>query len=130
MSSIRIPQLLIALARSAGTAPLAAQDAVPDSATIAAGKTLFEGRGLCYSCHGKNGEGVLGPTTRLDGRKEWLHSDGTLAGVIAIITSGVSGDSSVSGSVMPPRGGARLTPQQIEQIAAYVLTLHRRKPAP
>jgi mono/diheme cytochrome c family protein len=113
--------------------PIVAQQAAPqqapDSATVAAGKQLFEGRGLCYSCHGVNGEGLLGPTTRLDGGKAWLHHDGSLAGIAALIKTGVDGDKSKSGNIMPPLGGARLSDQQVEQVAAYIWTLHRRKPA-
>jgi mono/diheme cytochrome c family protein len=109
------------------TSPLAAQEAVPDSATIARGKAIFEGRGLCATCHGSKGEGILGPTLRLDaGKREWLHSDGTLAGIIAVIKSGIDGDKSKSGHVMPPLGGARLNDQQVAQVAAYVQALHRR----
>lgn len=100
----------------------------PDSATVAAGKQIYEGRGLCQTCHGRNGEGMLGPTTRLDAQKKWLHQDGSLQGIIAVITSGVSADKSASGTVMPPRGGTRLTDLQVRQVAAYVQTLHRRKP--
>jgi mono/diheme cytochrome c family protein len=102
----------------------------PDSATVAAGKQLFEGRGLCFSCHGVDGEGVLGPTTRLDGGKEWLHHDGSLTGIATLIKTGVDGDKSKSGNIMPPLGGAGLNDRQVAQVAAYVWTLHRRKPAP
>lgn len=108
-------------------APLAAQEAAPDSATIARGKAIFEGRGLCYSCHGKNGEGMLGPTTQLNaGKAEWLHSDGSVAGILAVVKSGIDGGKSKSGQVMPPLGGARLNDDQAAQVAAYVWALHRK----
>ncbi len=107
-----------------------AQAAVPDSATVAAGKRIFEGRGVCFSCHGMNGEGMLGPTTVLNAAKtKWLHHDGTLEGIIALIKTGVDAEHSVSGQVMAPRAGVRLTDAQVAQVAAYVLTLHRRKPS-
>lgn len=109
--------------------PMRAQQAppsqAPDAAAVAAGKVIFEGRGLCYSCHGVKGEGMLGPTTRLDSAKTWLHHDGTLAGIAALIKGGVDGNKSKSGQEMPPRGGARLTDEQVAQVAAYVWTLHR-----
>lgn len=114
---------LIALA----AAPLAAQETAPDSATIARGKAIFEGRGLCYSCHGRNGEGVLGPTTQLNaGKTEWLHHDGSVAGILAVIKAGIEGGKSKSGQVMPPLGGARLSDEQAAQVAAYVWALHRK----
>jgi mono/diheme cytochrome c family protein len=109
-------------------APLSAQQ-TPDSSAVAAGKVIYEGRGLCFSCHGLKGEGMLGPTTRLDSTKTWLHHDGTVAGIAALVKSGVDGNTSKSGQEMPPAGGARLTDQQLSQVAAYVWTLHRGKRA-
>jgi mono/diheme cytochrome c family protein len=128
----RASRMLVASLVCAVT-PIVAQQVAPpqapDSTTVAAGKEIFEGRGLCFSCHGVNGEGMLGPTTRLDGGKAWLHQDGTLAAIVALIKTGVDGDKSKSGNIMPPLGGARLNDRQVEQVAAYVWTLHRRKPA-
>ena len=113
-------------------ATIRAQDAAaPDSATVAAGRQLFEGRGLCATCHGIAGEGMLGPTTTLHaGKTKWLHHDGSLEGVVAVIPAGVGADHSTSGQVMPPRGGSRLTDAQVRQVAAYVLHLHRKPLAP
>jgi mono/diheme cytochrome c family protein len=130
--------LFVGLALLFATLPLAAQRASadssraePDSATVAAGKALFEGRALCASCHGLHGEGMLGPTTQLNaGKPKWLHHDGSLAGIISVITHGVDADHSESGQVMPPRGGARLTDAQIRQVAAYVRQLHTQAPPP
>jgi mono/diheme cytochrome c family protein len=48
--------------------PLAAQDtaslsAAVDSASIAAGRVLYQGRGRCVPCHGERAEGTLdGPS--------------------------------------------------------------------
>lgn len=124
-----IARLTAALAIAA--LPLASasgqQPEPPDSATIAAGKALYEGRGLCQTCHGRNGEGVLGPTTRLDAGKKWLHHDGSLQAIAALIIAGIDENKSSSGIVMPPRGGSRLTDEQVRQVAAYVQVLHRRK---
>lgn len=127
MTLFTIPLALLTVA----VAPLAAQDTLPalDSAKVKAGKAIFEGRGLCFSCHGMSGEGVLGPTTRLNATKEsWLHHNGTLAGVIALIKSGVDEQKSKSGQIMPPLGGAKLNDAQVEQVASYVLHLHRQRP--
>ncbi|MGH7594524.1 MAG: c-type cytochrome [Gemmatimonadales bacterium] len=89
------------------------------------GRALFEGKGLCFSCHGKDGAGVLGPSTRLAGRA-LVHTKATLADVAALIKSGVDSAHSVSGQVMPPRGGSRLTDAQVDAVAQYVLELQRR----
>jgi mono/diheme cytochrome c family protein len=126
MMTRRLLVLLVLVA----PAPLLAQEAVPDSAAVAAGKAIYEGRGLCYSCHGLKGEGMLGPTTRLDSTKTWLHHDGSLRAIAALIKSGVDGNKSKSGQEMPPGGGARLNDEQIAQVAAYVWTLHRGKRSP
>lgn len=126
------PRWTLPLAVALCATPVAAQQpSPPDSATIAAGKAIYEGRGLCYSCHGMNGEGMLGPTTRLNGGKaDWLHHDGSLAGLVAVIRSGIDGDKSKSGNIMPPLGGARLNDRQVQQVAAYVWSLHRHAPTP
>jgi mono/diheme cytochrome c family protein len=104
--------------------PLCAQAQAPDStgAVLARGKRLFEGRGLCFSCHGKAGEGVLGPTTALAEGK-WIHTKGERANIIALIKTGVDATQSKSGIVMPPRGGSRLSDAEVEAVASYVITL-------
>lgn len=118
----------LAMVPATGSAQTAA---APDSAIVRAGKTLYEGRGLCASCHGKNGEGILGPTLRLNaGKKAWLHTDGSLRSIVVLIKSGLEPSVTESGITMPARGGARLTDEQVEQVAAYVVHLHQSAPAP
>jgi mono/diheme cytochrome c family protein len=99
---------------------------VPAGATAAMvdeGRTLFRGQGLCFTCHGQNGEGVqnLGPAL---GDAEWLHSDGSFEAIVNQINTGVPAAQSRSGTVMPPKGGAAtLTDDQVRAIAAYVYSL-------
>ena len=93
---------------------------------LARGRALFEGKGLCFSCHGKNGEGLLGPSTRLAGRP-LVHTKPTLADVAAMIKAGIDSAHSASGQVMPPRGGSRLSDSDIDAISQYVLDLSARK---
>ena len=111
-------------------APATARSQAPaDSAAIAAGQRLFEGRGLCATCHGKQGEGLLGPTLRLNTSKDgWLHTDGSREAIVTLIKNGLDASVTKSGISMPPRGGGRITDAQVEQVAAYVLVLHRKKP--
>jgi len=92
----------------------------------ARGRLLFEGKGLCFSCHGKNGEGVLGPNTRLAGRP-LVHAKPTVAAVAALIKSGVDSAHSTSGQAMPPRGGSRLSDADVDAVAQYVLELQTGK---
>jgi mono/diheme cytochrome c family protein len=109
-----------------GAAPVAAQgsNATGDTAVIALGRKLFDGKGLCFSCHGKDGEGVLGPTTRLAGRK-LVHTNATASAIAGLIKAGVDSAHSTSGQVMPPKGGSRLSDGEIEAVAVYVIELQQ-----
>lgn len=123
------PVPLILILAVLGVPAAAQQPATPDSATVAAGKKIFEGAGLCFSCHGMQGEGMLGPATALNATKaKWLHHDGSWTGVIKVVTGGVDPATSASGQIMPPRGGSSISDEQVRQVAAYVLTLHRSRP--
>jgi cytochrome c5 len=64
---------------SDGATPDGAAQELPAGVTaamVAEGKTVFEGAGICTSCHGPAGEGVpnLGANLADD---EWVHSDGS-----------------------------------------------------
>jgi mono/diheme cytochrome c family protein len=89
---------------------------------IAEGENLFKGAGLCGACHGASGKGIpnLGADLTDD---EWLHSDGSFAGILKSIVEGVSSDKSSSGTVMPPKGGSALSDEQLEAVTAYVWSL-------
>jgi mono/diheme cytochrome c family protein len=116
-------------ASPAVTSAAAAQTAtVGDSVSerAARGRVLFQGKGLCFSCHGKDGEGMLGPTTRLAGRP-LVHAKPTLAAIAELIKSGVDSAHSTSGQVMPARGGSRLSDADVDAVAQYVLELETRK---
>ncbi|MES2123515.1 MAG: cytochrome c [Gemmatimonadota bacterium] len=126
MSSTRLALSAALLSALALPIPARAQTPPDSSAVrIAQGKRLFESKGLCFSCHGKAGEGQLGPTTRLDAGKVWIHTKGSQAEIIQLIKSGIESEKSQSGTAMPPRGGSRLTDAEVELVAAYVLELHR-----
>jgi mono/diheme cytochrome c family protein len=115
-----------------GAVPATAQAPLtPDSVAtqVALGKKLFEGKGLCFSCHGKDGVGVLGPSTRLAGRP-LAHVKPSLAEIVALIKSGVDSAHSVVGQPMPPRGGSRLTDSEVAAVAWYVLDLQKAIPPP
>lgn len=109
-----------------GTHPNAGKEAnlpVPPGATaemVAQGDGIYHSQAPCAGCHGGSGEGTpLGPA--LTG-KEWLWSDGSLAGIKKTITEGVSQPKKYR-SPMPPNGGAQLTPEQLSAVAAYVWSL-------
>lgn len=93
-------------------------------AMVAQGKTVFEGAGICATCHGAAGEGVpnLGGDLT-DG--EWLHSDGSYQAIVGTIMNGVPPEASSSGIPMPPKGGTNISDEQVRAAAAYVWTLSK-----
>jgi mono/diheme cytochrome c family protein len=112
------------LIRAVGAQGSPRSDSVAERSAL--GRLLFEGKGLCFSCHGKAGEGVLGPNTRLAGRP-LVHAKPTLADVAALIKAGVDSAHSTSGQAMPARGGSRLSDSDVDAVAQYVLELQTRK---
>jgi mono/diheme cytochrome c family protein len=116
--------LVIALA---WITPAAAQqtDSLPagvTAATIADGKKIFAGPGLCTACHGPAGKGIPGLGANLSDT-EWLHSDGSYEALVAQITAGVPSQKSSNGVAMPAKGGASLSDAQVRAVAAYVWSL-------
>jgi mono/diheme cytochrome c family protein len=86
---------------------------------VAQGKTVFE-TSTCWTCHGMDGAGgPLAPSLR-DG--EWLNTDGTYEGIINVVRTGVAQPVSAP-APMPAMGGAQLTDDQVNQVAAYVYAL-------
>lgn len=79
-------------------------------ADLAAGKAVFEG--TCFACHGKHGEGGVGPNLT---DEYWLHG-GSISDVFKTIKYG-----------WPDKGMKSwkddYSPSQIAQIASYVKTL-------
>lgn len=114
------------LALGTSSRAVAAQQ-LPDGVTqetVDRGQRLYRGDGFCYNCHGRDGEGIANVGSDLtDG--DWKHVDGSLEELVRMIRDGVSAEESSTGIPMPPRGGARLSPEQIRAVAAYVWTLSR-----
>jgi len=99
---------------------------IPAGATaemVALGDRIYHGKvagATCAGCHGASATGSpLGPD--LTGKK-WLWSDGSYAGIKKTSTDGVMQPKEYR-SPMPPMGGARLTPDQIAALSAYVWSL-------
>jgi Cytochrome C oxidase, cbb3-type, subunit III len=94
-----------------------------DAKLIALGDSIFHGQaggGTCYVCHGQDAKGSAVGANLTDG--EWLHNDGTLAGITGTITSGVPKPTKAP-APMPPMGGASLSPDQVKAVATYVHSL-------
>jgi mono/diheme cytochrome c family protein len=88
------------------------------------GAQLFTGSGGCMACHGMDGGGSqLGPDLT---DAEWLHVDAPEADVIAqVIRDGVAEPIEYP-APMPPMGGASLSADQVEALAAYVASITER----
>jgi glucose/arabinose dehydrogenase/mono/diheme cytochrome c family protein len=110
-SGRRLP--LSSAARAAGITP----------AMVALGDSVFHGQaggGTCAGCHGTDAKGTpLGPDLTAN---KWLWGDGSYASILKTIREGVPSPKQYRG-VMPPMGGAQLTPSQLEAVAAYVFAL-------
>jgi mono/diheme cytochrome c family protein len=102
-------------------------DSLPPGVTpqmIRNGQLLYEGPGLCTSCHGTDGRGIPNAGSDLTDTT-WVHSDGSFDGILAQIEAGVPAEHSSTGTRMPTRGASRVTPNQLKAIAAYVWSLSR-----
>jgi cytochrome c553 len=89
------------------------------------GKAIFEGKGNCWTCHGRDGRGTpLGPDLTA---AAWLNTDGSVDSVRALIRAGVPRPKKYP-APMPAMGGARLSAAEINAVTEYVLSLRRTPP--
>jgi len=86
-----------------------------DETNLAAGKQVFQS--TCFACHGKQGEGGVGPNLTDD---YWLHGGG-IADVFKTIKYGWADKGMKSWK-------DDFSPMQIAQIASYVKSLHGTNP--
>lgn len=91
-----------------------------------AGQKIFQGKGLCYNCHGKDGRGTPLAPNLTD--REWLNIDGSLPAIVALIKTGVPKPVKHP-APMPPMGGAKLSKAEIDAVAAYVKSLSSEEQA-
>ena len=96
---------------------------------VALGHRIYQGQvggAGCTGCHGVNGTGTpLGPDLT---KSEWMWSNGSLAGILKVITDGVPQPKQFR-SPMPPMGGAQLSDTQASALAAYVWALSHKASA-
>lgn len=88
---------------------------------ITAGKKLFtSSTQLCFTCHGNNAQGMVGPNLT---DKYWLH--GCMPKEIAnSIIHGYPEE-----GMLPYGSGAKLNNEQVQQIISYIASLQGSKPA-
>lgn len=87
------------------------------------GRQIFNGNGICFTCHGQNGTGgPLGPALN---DQDWIHlTQGDIGEIEAIVRTGVQQPEEHPG-VMLPMGGAQLNDEQVRSVSAYVFALSR-----
>ncbi|HEY3285679.1 MAG TPA: c-type cytochrome [Gemmatimonadaceae bacterium] len=119
-------------ADTAAAAPAASVDPAtldPKSITpqeLALGDSLFHGligATSCQACHGPDAKGGTVAPNLTD--STWLHSDGSFGAIYHQIETGVPQPKQYLG-VMPPFGGAPLTPEKHRAVAAYVYSLSHK----
>ena len=93
----------------------AAQPAMTQEQILAAGKVTFDK--ICYVCHGKFGEGLVGPNFTDD---YWIHGNRP-EDLKKIIVDGVIDKGMLSYK-------SQLSNKQIDQVIAYILSLHGTNP--
>src|SRR6266850_962364 len=91
-------------------------------AMVALGDRLFHVN-TCVGCHGSNAEGTPLGSDLTKGK--WLWGDGSLPAIARTITQGVPEPKEHTG-VMPPLGGAQLSPPEVSALAAYIAALNQR----
>ena len=98
--------------------------AAPEGATpemVAMGQTIFTGKGMCQTCHGPAATGTPLAPNLTD--SEWLNiTDASWENIQGVVRSGVPTPKQHP-SPMPPMGGAQLTDQEIQSVAAYVYSV-------
>lgn len=101
---------------AAGAIASSLTEPLTDGAALADGKKIFETQ--CHTCHGKAGEGGIGPNMTDD---FWIHG-GKMQDVLRTIYKGVPAKGMISWE-------KTLTPAQIDNVASYILVkLHGTNP--
>ena len=82
-----------------------------DATAVSFGEQKFQT--LCFACHGKLGEGGIGPNLT---DSSWIHGDGSLMAIRDVVINGVVEKGMVAwGKTMPP--------DELNKVVAYVGTL-------
>lgn len=115
--SVAVPRDTMATSSASAEVSDVTRVLVSDSA---AGDTIFNRSGTCFTCHGQYGAGMpnLGPHLRDD---TWLHGDGTFRSILRVIREGVAVPKA-SPIGMPSFSGP-LSEAQMYRVAAYVFSI-------
>lgn len=89
--------------------------ALTDAASLQSGEQIYQTN--CATCHGKTGEGGIGPNMTDD---YWIHGAG-MGNMVKVIKNGVPAKGMIAWAKI-------LRPQQIQEVASFMLTLHGTNP--
>ncbi len=87
-----------------------------------AGKAIFEGKGNCFTCHGRDATGTPLAPDLTDAAWVNFEARPSPGEVETLVKEGVARPVRYP-APMPPMGGARLSDQEVADVAAYVLSL-------
>ena len=92
-----------------------------DEAEITAGKELFmEPAQLCFTCHGNNGQGLVGPDLT---DNYWLHGCQP-KDIAASIINGYTDQ-----GMLPYGSGAKISNEQVQDLVSYIASIQGTEPA-
>lgn len=92
-----------------------------DEADIAAGKDIFMNPSqLCFTCHGANAEGMVGPNLT---DEYWLYGCGPEDIALSIING------YPDKGMMPYGSGAKLNNEEVQHLVSYIASLQGSEPA-
>lgn len=101
--------------------PAAAAPASGD--LVAQGLEVFNGAGLCMTCHGNGGTGTALAPSLVDDTWLWIDSSQPLEPQISTIVHEGVPEPKEHPAPMPVMGGGSLSEAQITAVAAYVASL-------
>lgn len=92
-----------------------------DEADIAAGKTLFESSAqLCFTCHGNQGQGLVGPNLT---DEYWIHGCQPKDIAASIINGFPQQGMLAYGS------GTKISNEEVQHLVSYIASLQNTEPA-
>lgn len=87
------------------------------------GRAIFQGKGNCHVCHGKDARGTPLAPDLTD--TVWINIDGSPAAIRQVIVKGVDKPQKHP-APMPPMGGVKLSAKEIDALAAYIAELSKK----
>jgi mono/diheme cytochrome c family protein len=94
-----------------------------DPQAVARGRTVFQGKGTCYVCHGHEAKGTPLAPDLTD--SAWLNIDGSLESIQKAVKDGVPRPKKYP-TPMPPMGGVKLRADEINDVSLYIFSLGTR----